>query len=44
MKLASVHFYPVKSTMGHDVPEAEVEPWGLKDDRRYLVATPKARC
>ncbi|MBB3726630.1 MOSC domain-containing protein [Nonomuraea dietziae] len=43
MKLASVHFYPVKSTMGHDVPEAEVEPWGLKDDRRYLVATPEGQ-
>lgn len=40
MRLASIHFYPVKSTAGHDVAEAEVEPWGLKDDRRYMVATP----
>lgn len=37
MKLASIHIYPVKSTKGHDLPAAEVEPWGLADDRRYLV-------
>ncbi|WP_188187314.1 MOSC domain-containing protein [Nonomuraea sp. SYSU D8015] len=37
MKLASIHFYPVKSTAGHDLPEAEVQPWGLAGDRRYLI-------
>lgn len=37
MKLASIHVYPVKSTSGHDVREAEVQPWGLAGDRRYLV-------
>ncbi|MEO3869155.1 MOSC N-terminal beta barrel domain-containing protein [Nonomuraea sp. B12E4] len=37
MNLASIHFYPVKSTTGHDVPEIEVQPWGLAGDRRYLV-------
>jgi uncharacterized protein YcbX len=37
MKLASIHFYPIKSTAGHDVREAEVEPWGLAGDRRYLI-------
>ncbi|WP_433431085.1 MOSC domain-containing protein [Nonomuraea sp. CA-141351] len=37
MKLASIHFYPVKSTAGHEVREAEVQPWGLAGDRRYLV-------
>ncbi|MER6513676.1 MOSC N-terminal beta barrel domain-containing protein [Nonomuraea sp. NPDC001636] len=37
MELASIHFYPVKSTAGHDVHEAEVQPWGLAGDRRYLV-------
>ncbi|NUP68524.1 MAG: MOSC domain-containing protein [Nonomuraea sp.] len=37
MELASIHFYPVKSTTGHDVQEAEVQPWGLAGDRRYLV-------
>ncbi|MFC7583469.1 MOSC domain-containing protein [Nonomuraea antimicrobica] len=37
MKLASISFYPVKSTAGHEVTEAEVRPWGLAGDRRYLV-------
>ncbi|SDH42938.1 MOSC domain-containing protein [Nonomuraea jiangxiensis] len=37
MNLASIHFYPIKSTTGHDVPEIEVQPWGLAGDRRYLV-------
>nr|WP_055505877.1 MOSC N-terminal beta barrel domain-containing protein [Nonomuraea pusilla] len=37
MRLASIHFFPVKSTAGHDVQEAEVHPWGLAGDRRYLV-------
>ncbi|MGN9844726.1 MOSC domain-containing protein [Nonomuraea sp. H19] len=37
MKLASIHFYPVKSTAGHEVDEAEVQPWGLAGDRRYLI-------
>ncbi|WP_084957859.1 MOSC domain-containing protein [Thermoactinospora rubra] len=37
MRLASVHIYPIKSTMGHDVASAEVEPWGLAGDRRYMV-------
>ncbi|MEU0565673.1 MOSC N-terminal beta barrel domain-containing protein [Nonomuraea sp. NPDC005983] len=37
MKLASIRFYPVKSTSGHDVDEAEVQPWGLAGDRRYVV-------
>ncbi|WP_113702751.1 MOSC domain-containing protein [Nonomuraea lactucae] len=37
MRLASIYFYPVKSTRGHDVRQAEVEPWGLAGDRRYVV-------
>ncbi|WP_336205714.1 MOSC domain-containing protein [Nonomuraea sp. LPB2021202275-12-8] len=37
MELASIHFYPVKSTGGHEVRECEVQPWGLAGDRRYLV-------
>ncbi|TMR91173.1 MOSC domain-containing protein [Nonomuraea basaltis] len=37
MKLASIHFYPVKSTAGHEIHEAEVQPWGLAGDRRYLI-------
>lgn len=37
MRLGSIFFYPVKSTSGHEVAEAEVEPWGLAGDRRYIV-------
>ncbi|MEO3800616.1 MOSC N-terminal beta barrel domain-containing protein [Nonomuraea sp. B1E8] len=37
MKLGSIRFYPIKSTAGHDVDEAEVQPWGLAGDRRYLI-------
>jgi uncharacterized protein YcbX len=37
MELASIHYYPVKSASGHDARQAEVEPWGLAGDRRYLV-------
>ncbi|MFI7614812.1 MOSC domain-containing protein [Nonomuraea terrae] len=37
MKLASISLYPVKSAAGHDVPEAEVQPWGLAGDRRHLI-------
>ncbi|NJP89255.1 MOSC domain-containing protein [Nonomuraea sp. FMUSA5-5] len=37
MKLAGISFYPVKSTAGHEVTEAEVQPWGLAGDRRYLI-------
>ncbi|MGW7478465.1 MOSC domain-containing protein [Nonomuraea muscovyensis] len=37
MRLASIHRYPVKSTTGHALARAEVEPWGLAGDRRHLV-------
>ncbi|GAA2310946.1 MOSC domain-containing protein [Nonomuraea roseoviolacea subsp. roseoviolacea] len=37
MRLASIHFYPVKSTSGHEVRRAVVEPWGLAGDRRFVV-------
>ncbi|WP_219471035.1 MOSC domain-containing protein [Nonomuraea rhizosphaerae] len=43
MKLASIHCYPVKSTTGHRVHEADVEPWGLAGDRRYLVVDENGR-
>ena len=37
MRVGSIHIYPIKSTRGLDVTSAEVEPWGLADDRRYVV-------
>jgi uncharacterized protein YcbX len=38
--LTSIHIYPVKSLGGVDVQAAYVEPWGLRDDRRWLVLNP----
>ncbi len=40
MVVASIHIYPVKSLAGLGVPEGEVEPWGLRHDRRWLVLSP----
>jgi uncharacterized protein YcbX len=38
--VASIHIYPVKSGYRVDQPAAEVEPWGLAGDRRWLVVDP----
>lgn len=40
MKVAAIHVYPVKSLAGQVVAGAEVEPWGLRHDRRWLVLEP----
>lgn len=37
MRLISIHRYPLKSGWGEDVESAEVEPWGLAGDRRWMV-------
>ena len=37
MKVAGIHVYPVKSLAGQSVEAAEVEPWGLRGDRRWAV-------
>src|SRR5690606_12752290 len=37
MRLGSIHVYPVKSTRGLQVASAQVDPWGLAGDRRYMV-------
>ena len=37
MKVAAIHVYPVKSLAGQAITAAEVEPWGLRHDRRWLV-------
>ncbi|WP_435123018.1 MOSC domain-containing protein [Micromonospora tulbaghiae] len=39
-RLASVHLYPVKSLGGVDVDRADVQPWGLRHDRRWVVLRP----
>lgn len=38
--LRSIHVYPVKSLRGSSVTGSDVEPWGLKHDRRWVVLRP----
>jgi hypothetical protein len=38
--LAQICLYPIKSAAGVAVEEAEVEPWGLRHDRRWLLLNP----
>ena len=40
MLLSAIRLYPVKSLAGVDVGKAEVQPWGLRHDRRWLVLDP----
>jgi MOSC domain-containing protein len=40
LRLASIGLYPVKSLRGVPAAEAEVEPWGLRGDRRFIVLEP----
>lgn len=37
MIVDALYIHPVKSTRGHAVNRAVVEPWGLADDRRWMV-------
>lgn len=37
MHVAELTIYPVKSTRGQARSEADVQPWGLADDRRWMV-------
>ena len=43
MRVAEIRIYPVKGMRGHSVRHAEVEPWGLAGDRRYMVVAPSGR-
>ncbi len=38
--LQSIHIYPVKSLRGSSLAHSDVEPWGLKHDRRWVVLLP----
>lgn len=40
MLVSGLFRYPVKSCRGHPVSAAEVEPWGLTGDRRWMVVDP----
>ena len=44
IRLAALALHPVKSTATRRVQHAEVEPWGLGDDRRWMVVGPDAEC
>jgi hypothetical protein len=41
--LASIHIYPLKAGRAVDLPESQVEPWGLAGDRRWLVVDDAGR-
>ena len=41
--LKSLHIYPVKSCHRVDLDAAELEPWGLAGDRRWLITDPEGR-
>jgi uncharacterized protein len=43
MRLASIHTYPVKGCHRVDQDAAGVEPWGLADDRRWLLTDDDGR-
>ncbi|MBO0929908.1 MOSC domain-containing protein [Fibrella aquatilis] len=40
MILKSIHLYPIKSLGGISVPDAVLDPRGLRYDRRYMLVTP----
>lgn len=37
LRLTEIRRYPVKSCRGESLDEAQVEPWGLAGDRRWMV-------
>ena len=40
-RVASIHVYPMKACRAVDVDQAQVEPWGLAGDRRWLLVEPR---
>ncbi len=43
MILSSIAIYPIKSTAGLDLHEAEIEPRGFRDDRRWMIVDDDGR-
>ncbi|WP_346016119.1 MOSC N-terminal beta barrel domain-containing protein [Bradyrhizobium sp. 61] len=41
MQIRDIWLYPVKGLRGQSVLEANVEPWGLADDRRWMIVDAK---
>jgi len=44
LRLEALALHPVKSTAVRPVPHAVVEPWGLRGDRRWMLALPDGEC
>eukprot|EP00933_Yihiella_yeosuensis_P013660 TRINITY_DN12553_c0_g1_i1.p1 TRINITY_DN12553_c0_g1~~TRINITY_DN12553_c0_g1_i1.p1 ORF type:complete len:366 (+),score=52.80 TRINITY_DN12553_c0_g1_i1:121-1218(+) len=42
VRIAGLYVYPVKSCCGHLVEQVEVTPWGLKNDRLYMIVDGKS--
>ena len=43
LEVAEIRIYPVKGLRGIALQDAEVEPWGLARDRRWMVVDPQGR-
>jgi uncharacterized protein YcbX len=43
IRLTSIHVYPMKAARAVDLGESKVEPWGLADDRRWMLADQDGR-
>ncbi len=43
MQLASIHLYPLKGAAGLEVAEWEVDAFGLRHDRRFMLVDPEGR-
>lgn len=43
MRLAHLNVFPVKALRGMPVASSSVEPWGLRDDRRWMVVDAAGR-
>ena len=43
LRLTQISYFPVKSTAGIDTPEAEVQPRGLQNDRRWMLVDAQGR-
>ncbi|HYN66385.1 MAG TPA: MOSC N-terminal beta barrel domain-containing protein [Ornithinibacter sp.] len=44
IRLDGIHLHPVKSTAGRPVLRGDVEPWGLRGDRRWMVVDDAGKC
>ena len=44
IRLDGIHLHPVKSTAVRPVLHGEVEPWGLRGDRRWMVVDDEGEC